>query len=123
MIGKLIIGLETSFRIQLMLSQIILSKMATFQRESNPFAQQLDLMINQSGIRVPKPDQEDKELEENLQVLNSNQLLDLEIHCRVLSREKKFGNSFFSVGRVVNRSTLVEFDEAKEIILAEVHAV
>lgn len=32
MIGKLITSLETSFRIQLMLSQIILSKMATFQR-------------------------------------------------------------------------------------------
>jgi len=29
MLGKLVVGMETSFRIQLMLSQIILSKMAT----------------------------------------------------------------------------------------------
>ena len=50
-------------------------------------------------------------------------MLDLEIHCRVLSRENKFGSSFFSVGRVVNRSAQIEFSEAKEVILAEVHAV
>jgi hypothetical protein len=50
-------------------------------------------------------------------------MLDLEIHCRVLSREEKFGNSFFNVGRVVNRSAKIEFVEAKELILAEVHGV
>lgn len=55
--------------------------------------------------------------------MNSNQMLDLEIHCRVLSREEKSGKSFFNVGRVVNRSTKIEFFDAKELIIAEVHAV
>jgi hypothetical protein len=41
----------------------------------------------------------------------------------VLSREEKSGKSFFNVGRVVTRSAKIEFFEAKEIILAEVHAV
>lgn len=55
--------------------------------------------------------------------MNSNQIFDLEIHCRVLSRDPKYGNSFFSVGRVVNKSINIEFSQAKEVILAEVHTI
>lgn len=50
-------------------------------------------------------------------------MFDLEIHCRVLSRDPKYGNSFFSVGRVVNKSINIEFSQAKEVILAEVHTI
>lgn len=38
MIEKLTVSMETSFKIQLMLCEIVLSKMATDQRKSNPFA-------------------------------------------------------------------------------------
>ena len=104
MFEKLLNSLEESFHIELLLCQIILSKMDPSVRLSNPFSQQLDLMISQSGVRVPNPESEDQELKAHLKSTNSSQNLNLEIYCRVLSKENHNGNSFFNIGRVINQS-------------------
>lgn len=75
-------SLEGQFEVELKLSQVILLKMETEVRHTNPYSQELDTMINQNGLRVLNPEEENDELKSCLQTIVANQIDILGRYCR-----------------------------------------